>query len=230
MGARLNIVVIEDNDDLREATVEALRLRGHDAQGFDSAEALSDRWFRQRIDVLVVDLNLPGEDGLALAARVRATEPGAGIIMVTARNRPADKLSGYETGADIYMTKPVALDELCAAIQSLSRRLPAAVAADQGLRLDLHRGHLLCPPDGVVELSAVESALLGALARAAQARLQTWQLVEILGKRHAEDPKAALEVTIVRLRNKLRHAGCTSLGIKSIRNWGYQLVGSLQLG
>lgn len=229
MDACLNIIVVEDNDELRDATVDALCLEGHQVLGLDCAEALPEQASWRRIDLMLVDLNLPGEDGLALTQRVRAIQPDIGIIMVTARGLSTDKRRGYDSGADIYMTKPVSLDELNAAIQSLTRRLKPEVVPVAGLTLDLSRQILRCRDQTEVQLSSQESALLVAFSRAAECRLETWQLIEILKKDSAEDPKAAIEILIARLRKKLLQAGCTELAIKSIRNWGYQMSGLLQL-
>ncbi len=229
MDTNLSIVVIEDNDDLREATVEALIQEGHQVLGLDCAEALPELTSWRRIDLMVVDLNLPGEDGLALTQRVRMVQPDIGIVMVTARSLTADKRRGYDSGADIYMTKPVSLEELCAAIQSLSRRLKANAIPAACLTLDLNRQMLCCHNRVEVPLSSLESAFLAAFSRAAECRLETWQLISILNKGGAEDPKAAIEILIVRLRKKLLQAGCAEIVIKSIRNWGYQMSPRLLL-
>lgn len=229
MDPGLNILVIEDNDELREATVDALRLEGYRVQGLDCAEALPEHTARQRIDLMVVDLNLPGEDGLALTQRVRAVQPDIGIIMVTARSLAADKQRGYASGADIYMAKPVSLEELTAGIQALSRRLKSNTVPPASLTLDLVRHTLSGPNQLELPLTHQEAALLTAFGRAAEGRLESWQLIEVLGKENAEDPKLALEITITRLRKKLLQAGCSELAIKSIRNWGYQLLGQLRL-
>ncbi|MDO9217617.1 MAG: response regulator transcription factor [Lacisediminimonas sp.] len=225
----MNIIVVEDNDELRDATVDALRVEGHQVLGLDCAEALPEQASWRRIDLMLVDLNLPGEDGLALTQRVRAIQPDIGIIMVTARGLSNDKRRGYDSGADIYMTKPVSLEELTAAIQSLSRRLKPEAAPMARLTLDLGRRVLRCRDQTEVLLTSHESALLAALSRAAECRLETWQLIDILEKDSAEDPKAAVEILIARLRKKLLQAGCTELAIKSIRSWGYQMSAQLQL-
>lgn len=229
MDACLNIIVVEDNDELRDATVDALRVEGHQVLGLDCAEALPEQASWRRIDLMVVDLNLPGEDGLALTQRVRAIQPDIGIIMVTARGLSTDKRRGYDSGADIYMTKPVALEELNAAIHSLSRRLKPDALSPASLTLDLGRQLLRRRNQAEVALTSQESALLAAFCRAAECRLETWQLIEILDKGGAEDPKAAVEILIARLRKKLLQAGCAELAIKSLRNWGYQMSGQLQL-
>ena len=230
MDTGLNIIVVEDNDELRDATVDALRAEGHLVLGLDCAEALPEEASWRRVDLMVVDLNLPGEDGLALTQRLRSIQPDIGIIMVTARGLSTDKRRGYACGADIYMTKPVALDELTAAIQNLSHRLKPEAVTVARLTLNLRCHMLHCPNETKVQLSRQESALLAALSRAAECRLETWQLIGILEKDSAEDPKAAIEILIARLRKKLLQAGCAELVIKSIRNWGYQMSGQLHLG
>lgn len=227
--AQLNIVVVEDNDDLREATVEALMLEGHKVTGLDCAEALPEQASWQAIDLMVVDLNLPGEDGLALTRRVRAMQPGIGIIMVTARDLPSDKQRGYATGADIYIPKPAALEELSSAIQALARRLNPQSQEITSATLDTARHMLQCNALQAVQSSPQEAALLTAFCRVADCRIETWQLIEVLEKDRAEDPKAALEILIVRLRKKLQQAGCCQVTIKAIRNWGYQMTGHLLL-
>ena len=128
MATHLNIVVVEDNHDLREAIVEVLTAQGHRVLGLSCAEELGDEGAQAVIDLLVVDLNLPGEDGVSLTRRLRATQPGLYILMMTARDTVRDKVSGYEAGADMYLTKPVSIEELTAAVTSVDRRLNATPA------------------------------------------------------------------------------------------------------
>lgn len=222
---RLNILVVEDNDELREITVDILRGEGHRVDGVDCAEAIPEHL--GSIDLMLIDLNLPGEDGLSLARRVREVQPDIGIIMATARGLPLDKKQGYVSGADIYMTKPIGYEELCAAVTSLGRRLkPTALSHS----LQLNTTSLsLNGASTKVSLSTHESALLAAFARAADQRLESWQLIELLKKEEAQDPKAALELQIVRLRKKLQHVGAEAPSIQAIRGWGYQLCVDLAL-
>jgi len=218
----LNIVVVEDHDALREVTVEALRSMGHNAVGVDCAEALADEIGAFPIDLMVIDLNLPGEDGISLTRRLRAAQPEIGIIMVTARNRINEKLSGYESGADIYLTKPTSLEELGAAVRALARRIKGYQQARPAFMLNLAALFLQGPRNGV-SLSAHETAMLTVLARAPGHRLESWQLIELSGKGEADFSKHALEVQIVRLRKKLMQAGAVDQPIKAVRGLGYQL-------
>jgi len=222
MDTVLNIVVVEDHDALREVTVEALRSMGHNAVGVDCAEALADEIGAFPIDLMVIDLNLPGEDGISLTRRLRAAQPEIGIIMVTARNRINEKLSGYESGADIYLTKPTSLEELGAAVRALARRIKGYQQARPAFMLNLAALFLQGPRNGV-SLSAHETAMLTVLARAPGHRLESWQLIELSGKGEADFSKHALEVQIVRLRKKLMQAGAVDQPIKAVRGLGYQL-------
>ncbi|MDO9140741.1 MAG: response regulator, partial [Methylobacter sp.] len=119
----MNIIVIEDHEVLREVTIAALQDMGHIVEGIESAEALPVLLEGFQANIMVLDLNLPGEDGISLAQRLRKSHPEIGIIMVTARMELDDKLAGYQSGADIYLTKPTSIEELGAAVQALSRRL-----------------------------------------------------------------------------------------------------------
>ena len=221
MVTRLNIVVVEDNDELRAATVDALRQEGHKVLGLDCAEAMPEQAALTLVDLMIVDLNLPGEDGLSLAQRVRKSHPEIGIIIATARSDTHQKQEGYSKGADIYMTKPVALAELSAAIQSLGRRLKSAVASES-LVLSVAKLTLQGPYGKSLGLTSTEATLLAAFNLAPDRRLEKWQLIEVLEKESADNPLATLELVIVRLRKKIRDLGINEPAIKVIRNWGYQ--------
>lgn len=127
----LHILLIEDNDSLREATLEFLNDNGHHATGVASAEEVDETPTRDVPDLYLVDVNLPGENGFALTQRIRKSQPLAGIVLMTARSQLRDRLDGYDCGADNYLIKPVEQAELLACIHSLAMRLkssPALVA------------------------------------------------------------------------------------------------------
>lgn len=221
MVTRLNIVVIEDNDELRAATVDALCREGHKVLGLDCAEAMPEQAALTLVDLIIVDLNLPGEDGLSLAQRVRKSHPDIGIIIATARSDASQLQEGYTKGADIYMTKPVALVALSAAVQSLGRRLRGTLATES-LVLSMSKLNLQGPYGKTIGLTPVEATLLSAFNLAPDRRLEKWQLIEVLEKDSADNPLATLELVIVRLRKKIREIGVDEPAIKVIRNWGYQ--------
>ena len=123
MATSLKIIVVEDHDDLREMTVEALCNLNYVARGIACAELLDQTLQDFPAHVLILDLNLPGEDGISVSNRIRKTCPDMGIIMMTVREQIQDRVEGYVNGADIYLTKPASIKELDAVIQSLSRRI-----------------------------------------------------------------------------------------------------------
>ena len=125
MSTHLSIVIVEDNDDLRELTADALRAQGHQVCALPCAEAVDDALSAAPADVFLIDLNLPGEDGLSLARRIRNAQPLVGIIIISARAELTDKVVGYDSGADVYLPKPVPLEELSAALKSFARRRQA---------------------------------------------------------------------------------------------------------
>ena len=116
MTRPLKIIVIEDYDDYREAICNALSGDGHQVVGLAMAEDVDDEPFGYVSDLYIVDLNLPGEDGISLARRIRQSQPNVGIVIVSARNSLEDRIGGYQSGANIYLTKPFSLDELRAVV------------------------------------------------------------------------------------------------------------------
>jgi DNA-binding response OmpR family regulator len=230
MPKPLNIIVVEDHDALREVTIAALQVDGHQVTGVASGQALSAFQTDPTVppaDLLVLDLNLPDEDGISIAKRIRQTHPEVGIIMVTARGMLTQRMEGYESGADLYLTKPASLNELRTAIAALTRRLKppsleAAITAPTAITLN-RRQLLLSGPAAQVEVNAAEAGLLAAMAQAPQQRLENWQLVELLGKTESRYRKSSLQVLIFRLRKKLMQVGAGDHAIKVIRHVGYQL-------
>ena len=227
MFACLNIVVVEDHDDLRDSLVELLQDKGHHTIGLSCAEDMDDKVGKVSIDLLIVDLNLPGEDGYSLTRRFRTAQPKAGIIMVTARHKLADKVQGYESGADIYLPKPADPEELLAAVNAVARKLPSQqgnASLESNVTLSLHALSMkLEGPQGVEKLNDKEVVIISALARAPGQRLEAWQLLQTLGQGMDDNSKSSLEVRIVRLRKKLVQVGADKGCISNVRNVGYQL-------
>lgn len=224
MATHLSIVLVEDNDDLRELTADALRGEGHRVVALSCAEELEDQAAGTAADVFLIDLNLPGEDGFSLSRRIRQAHPLVGIIIISARSDLNDKIDGYDSGADSYLPKPVPFRELSAALKSFARRHQAqhheSVTPTGGFRLQLRELH---GPTGQVRLTFAEQALLIAFARAPSGRLENWQLLELQGQDSIDASKTSLEVRITRLRKKLAQAGAEGHCLESIRGIGYQL-------
>lgn len=228
----LSILVVEDNENLRDTICETLTGLGHHVQGIDCAEALPEQRHFTQLDLVILDLNLPGEDGLSLATRLRTCNPDLGIIMLTARTQSDDRAAGYAQGADIYLTKPASLLELQRAIDALSRRLRpknTSTGTADAFRLDLLRLQLLRSDGTVIALNPGETALLAAFARAAQQTLETWQIAEVLKMDLTQINKSAVELHIVRLRKKLPTNTMDNSSIVAVRGHGYKLCVALRL-
>ena len=231
MAAPLNIVVVEDHDALREVMVEFLQGKGHQVLGLGCAEALDAVVLDGPIDLFIVDLQLPGEDGHSLTQRLRKRHPLAGIIMATARKQVADKVTGFNAGADLYLVKPVSPQELSAAVDGIAQRMQALyrrgeVTAPSTLVLD-SRALTLRGTLGSCKLTDAESCILSALARAPDKQLHIWQLFELLQLDLNQHSRSTFEVRIVRLRQKLTRVGSDKPALTVVRLQGYQLCAPL---
>lgn len=217
----LNIAIIEDNAALRESLVDVLTDEGHHISAFDCAEALKANSSVATFDIVVLDLNLPGEDGVTLARRLRVSKPRIGIVMLTARATPDDRRVGYDSGADIYLAKPSSSEELTSSIWALARRLDLQHLNGQAIELNL-KAMSLTGGHGSVKVSASEALLLEGFIRAPDNRLTTAQIIRLQGQNEGTS-KATIGVKIVRLRKKLLAIGAAGQPINVVRNWGYQL-------
>ena len=219
----LHILVVEDNDGLRDATVDFLTANGHQVTGVVSAEDVDDTPTRAVPDLYLIDVNLPGEDGFSLASRIRRNQPLAGIVLMTARSQLQDRLEGYACGADNYLIKPVEPSEVLSCISSLARRLkPMAPSTSQVLELN---SQTLClqGPLGKVAVTHGESMLLAGLIRAAGQMLERWQAMQLVDPNDKGLVPANLEMRVSALRKKLTACGAPEDAIRTLRGFGYAL-------
>lgn len=228
MSTPLNIALVEDHESLRVATARFLRDEGHHVYELECAEDMDEVVGGAPIDLYLIDLNLPGEDGLRLAQRLRATHPQVGIIALTARAGGEHMAASYKSGADMHLTKPVTPELLQAAIASLRRRLPGGVAAPPAFLLDMIALRLQ-GPKGQVPLSAGEVAVLAGLMRAPRHCLDSFQIATLMGQPEERINKSALEIRLARLRKKLVSIGADTACLKAQRGVGYQLCMPVRL-
>lgn len=219
----LDIVVVEDHDLLRQELVAFLQRPGWRVRGVDCAGALDEALRQCPADVLVVDLNLPGEDGISICQRMRLAMPELGIVMLTARTRPSDRSIGYQSGADVYLTKPTHVDELEAVIINLARRIRKSVA--HGLQLDMAGLTLGAPSGQKISLSRLEALLLQSMAVSPERQIDSDVLLYRLNRTNPSPmEKDNLAVIMSRLRGKISAGLCTPDIIKAVRGYGYHLT------
>lgn len=223
---QLNIAIVEDDTILREELGHFLRSHHHRVHALVSGPALDDLCLEESIDIVILDLNLPGESGLSIAARFRSQLPDLGIIVLSARTSGVDRIGSYDKGADIYIPKPCLPDELLAAVLSLGRRVKKA-ATDGYWNLDMVKQVLGTSDNQMpMELSLIEAQILCALTRAADRSMSSTELCDWLARVQSKEvvTKRALENLISRLRKKFKRYEESDFSIiRSVRSEGYQL-------
>lgn len=226
---KASLILVEDNVVLSQELEHYLSEEGFDVRCADGGQALNQALLERPADILILDLNMAEEDGLSIAQRIRKSLPAVGILMLTARVMSSDKLAGYESGADVYMTKPARPAELSAAIRNLLKRLAPQFVQTQWV-LDTKQLNIRFQKTTAIALTGVEANLLRALAlgngcveiEAMQALLQEQDM-------DSAKFKLRLEVLISRLRVKLSPYTDEVNPIKSIRGRGYQLCMDLEI-
>ena len=227
----LQLVLVEDNADLRDDLQFQLSSQGLQVAALPDALALDNHLLSNRCDVAVLDIGLPGESGLSIAARLRQAYPAMGIIMLTARGELDSRLDGYKQGADTYLVKPVDWRELLAQIHALHRRagVLAPPALSDAWMLKQAGRELVTPQGRSISLTHMESVVLTVLAQHAGQTVDRDVLMsEILGEQAYQLDPRRLEVCISRLRQKMLDAMESDVGIqndqlplKTVRGAGY---------
>lgn len=224
-----SLILVEDNVALSQELENYLTEEGFDVRCADCGTALDQALLDRPADLLVLDLNMAEEDGISIAKRMRTSLPGVGILMLTARVTSADKLAGYESGADVYMTKPAKPAELTAAIRNLVRRLKPEVAHAKWV-LDTKRMALRFHNTKAIDLTNIETELLKILALRGGC-VDTEFIQPLLQDQSIDGAKfkLRLEVLISRLRAKISpHMGDAN-PIKPVRGRGYQLCMDVEI-
>jgi two-component system OmpR family response regulator len=226
------IAVVEDDAEIRALVTALLDREGFETGGCRTAEDYDRLAQRRRIDLAILDVMLPGEDGLSLCRRLRATGE-VPVLMVTAKGDDVDRIVGLEIGADDYLSKPFNPRELVARVRAILRRtrdglrVAAAPRPDRyafsGWLLDTATRALTDPDGGDVALTGAEFDLLLTFATHPQRVLNRDQLLDWTRGRSAAPFDRSIDVQLSRLRRKLeRHPAGLTL-IKTVRGGGYIL-------
>lgn len=218
-----NIIIVEDNADLRQGLEDHLSQDGFRVAALEDGERLSNAINANKPDAILVDLNLPHEDGIEIIKRVKLAYPRIGVVVLTARVRNLDRKEAYEAGADVFLTKPAGAEEISIVLKNVCRR-GVPLAQDKEWVLDL-RGHRILPPLGqAIELTGRECILLHELALSAHL-LRFYRLNEVLGEAGVSEQvnKVRIEQLISRVRQKLSPRLDGGASIKVLRSQGYRL-------
>jgi two-component system OmpR family response regulator len=241
MDKQPHLLVVDDDREIRTLISQFLTKHGYRVSSAKDGLEMMKVLETSRIDLIVLDLMMPGEDGLALCRRLRAQPAPLGgipIIMLTAMGEETDRIVGLEMGADDYLAKPFNPRELLARAKAVLRRstgLPVggssagggqAEPANRGLsfegwRLDVAKRELWSPDNVLVQLSAGEFDLLVAFAEHPQRVLNRDQLLDLARGRTAMPFDRSVDVQVSRLRRKIEPDAKEPTLIKTVRSGGY---------
>lgn len=229
------IAVVDDDKATRETVADYLKLHGFDVAPLSGGQALRDTLAKKTPDLLVLDLNMPEEDGLSVIRSLKEKGVHVPIIMLTATASPIDRIVGLELGADDYIAKPAELRELVARIRSVLRRAATAAAAKEtaakphevrfGTRwLNMDTRHLRGGEEGEVLITASEFNLLKAFADNPNRVLSRERLLDLANARDPDAFDRAIDVRVTRIRKKIEADPANPRVIRTIRGAGYMFV------
>lgn len=225
----MRILVVEDDDTVAAGLSEGLAGAGFTVDRVTAAEPAEGALAHTAYDLALVDIGLPGMDGLELIRRLRRRGITVPVLVLTARDAMEDRIAGLDLGADDYLTKPFLLPELLARARALIRRSRSVASSELELGplvLDLstHSAHL---GTASLELTGREWDILEQLMLAAPKVVNKQKLVESLSRWDNELTPNAVEIYVSRLRNKLdscaKEAGIEGVSIRTVRGIGYRI-------
>jgi two-component system, OmpR family, phosphate regulon response regulator OmpR len=231
---KTKILVVDDDLRLRELLKRYLTDQGYAVETVPDATSMERSRTRERFDLLVLDLMLPGEDGLAICRRLRGAKDDIAIIMLTAKGDDIDRIVGLEMGADDYLPKPFNPRELAARIQSVLRRkqpIPTPGAPDAiGSKVEfgsfiLDLGTRALTKDGQpVSITSGEFALLKVLATHPREPLSREKLTELARGREHGPFDRGIDIQISRLRRLIEPEGADPAFIQTVWGFGYVFI------
>jgi DNA-binding response OmpR family regulator len=235
MPRKAHILIVDDDPDIRDTVQDYFELNGYDVSQADGGDTMAEVLAKRPADVVLMDLNLPGDDGLALTRKLRDTGTTR-IIMLTAAADTVDRILGLEMGADDYVPKPFDLRELLARVKSVLRRL--AEPGEQRINVDQRpemirmgrcmldlAGHRLFGVDGAeIPITSMEFDLLQAFARNPDRVLTRDRLLEIAHNKDADVFDRSIDVRIARIRRKIEADPEKPQVFKTVRGAGYIFI------
>ncbi|MTI03312.1 response regulator transcription factor [Roseibium sp. RKSG952] len=218
----MRIVIVEDNETLAKAIAYRLRDRGHAAEVLLDGDEADLYLAQEGADLVVLDINLPGQSGLGILKSLRNRGDGVPVILLTARAETSDRVSGLDMGADDYLVKPFEMDELEARIRALSRRKDLDYGAKESIGgLEFDRAARQVSVQGeVMDIPRREIAVLECLLERRGRIVPKSQLTDYVYGVGADVEASAVEPHVSRLRKRLQNLG---IRIKTARGLGYLL-------
>jgi two-component system, OmpR family, response regulator TctD len=221
----MKLLLVEDDPSMQTALRRALQRRGMEVDLCGDGTSALAHWRSSAPDVVMLDLTLPGMDGLQVLEQARREGLSTPVLILTARGTVGDRILGLNTGADDYLAKPFDLDEVEARVRALARRRPSAVsdvansATVGALRYDRESGAIYHAGE-VLDLTPRELALMRALIVKPGQAVSKERLFELVFPGEADVQYEAVEVVVYRLRKKLAHTGTQ---LVTLRGLGYLL-------
>jgi two-component system phosphate regulon response regulator OmpR len=239
MGEQVTILVVDDDPDIRELLEDYLGDQGYQVVALATADAFRQALTEHEPDVVLLDVGLPGEDGLSLARHVRE-HFDVGIIMVSGAGETVDRIVGLEVGADDYLAKPFDPRELLARVKSVLRRykhqankVPTEADRDSGVPrqarigvgvLDLDSCQLLDAGGQEIPITAMEFELLKVFCERPNRPLSRDQLLNLTQNRDWDPYDRSIDIRIARLRRKIEPDPEKPVFLKTVRGMGYMFV------
>jgi DNA-binding response OmpR family regulator len=233
MADKGSILVVDDDKDVRDTIRDYFEFCGFDVFVAGDGDGMRNILARRPVEIVLMDLNLPGEDGLALTRELRASRP-VGVIMLTAAGQTIDRIIGLEMGADDYVPKPFDPRELLARVKSVLRRLrerPKEVPTSDeekpevvrmgSCTLDLAAHRLYDTSGGEIPLTSMEFDLLQAFARHPDRVLSRERLLELAHNRDGDVFDRSIDLRIARIRKKIEQDATKPQVLKTVRGAGY---------
>jgi len=218
----VRIILVEDNLSLRKGITYRLSDDGHTVDALDHGDDAAEFISQEESDLVILDINLPGRSGLDILSEMRGRNDPRPVILLTARSTTEDRVSGLDAGADDYLVKPFAMDELAARVRALARRKDVAPrrAYDLGeLRLELEPLQLT-NDTGSLDIPRRELTVLAALTEASGAPVPKDRLLDSVYGTGSETDEKVIEVYVSRLRKRLAPF---DISIRVHRGIGYSL-------
>jgi two-component system phosphate regulon response regulator OmpR len=227
-----HIVVVDDEEDLRTIVARYLLKQGYDVTEADGGERLRVILSERTVDLVILDINMPGEDGLSLARYLRSRGP-IGIVMLTGNGDPVDRVIGLEIGADDYVSKPFDMRELLARVRAVLRRAHHADVPPATMGHEVKVGRFtynietrrLFTSNGMpVPLTALETDLLHVFASHPNQVLSRDAILDLAKDPEAEPFSRSVDTRVVRLRRKVEADPANPQTIRTVHGQGYMFV------